>query len=92
MVVQNFINESGTIGIIFTSFTNNVSGSSYLTLMSIILLVIVFFMIFRLPVEATAILILPMILIFVAYSGDLIGIGMVALLYVGFLFAKNFII
>jgi hypothetical protein len=87
-----FINDTGTIGVIYTAFTQNVTGSEVLTLIGIIIMLVLFFMMFRLPVEATIVLVLPIVLIFMAFSGNILPLGLAFLLYVGGLLAKNWLI
>lgn len=86
-----FVNYTGTIGVIYSAFTQNVTGSEFLTLLGIIIMIMLFFMLFRIPIEATAILILPIVIIFMSFSSDILGIGLALLMYLGLLFAKNFI-
>jgi len=85
-----FINQTETVGIIYASFTQNVTGSEFLTLLGMLIMIILFFMVFKLPLEATLILALPMFLISLAYVGDIWAVGGVILMYLGLLFAKNF--
>lgn len=92
MANWTFINESGTIGIIFEAVTNNVTGSAYLTLLGFMIIIILFFMLFRVPIEFTAILILPMCIIFMSFFGEFLVIGLTLLMYIGLLIAKNFFI
>jgi hypothetical protein len=87
-----FFNSTGTIGVIYTAFTQNVSGSELLTLVGIIILIVLFFLMFRIPVEATVVLVLPIVLIFMAFSGNILPLGLAFLLYVGGLLAKNWLI
>jgi hypothetical protein len=84
-----FINQTGTIGLIYTSFTTNVTGSEFLTLLGLIILIILFFAMFKMPMEASLILALPMLLIAMAYTSDIFAVGGVVLIYLGILFAKN---
>lgn len=87
-----FINQTGTIGVIFEAITNNVTGSVYLTLLGLMIIIILFFMLFRVPIEFTAILILPMCIIFMSFYGEFLVVGLTLLMYIGFLVAKNFFI
>lgn len=87
-----FINDTGTIGIIYNAVTNNITGSEFLTLMGLILIIILFFMLFRLPIEATAILVLPMLITFMAFNDNLLALVGAVLIYSAILFAKNYFI
>lgn len=87
-----FINETGTAGIIFQAFTNNITGSIFLTLVLITIIIMAFFASFGLPLELSAIFVLPMYLIFMAFSHEYLAIGGLLLIYLGITFGKNFII
>lgn len=87
-----FINETGTIGIIYNAVTNSITGSEFLTLLGLIIIIILFFMLFRLPIEATAILVLPMLLTFMAFNDNLFAMVGAILIYLAILFAKNYFI
>ena len=92
MNVTAFINDTGTIGIIYNAATTNITGSEFLTLLGLIVLIIIFFTMFRIPMEMTAIFVLPLMLIFMAYSNNFFAIGGVFLIYLGFLVARNYFI
>ena len=85
-----FMNNSGTIGVIYTAFTNNVTGSEFLTLLFIMIFVIGAFMIFRLPMEISILFTLPLVLIMAAYSGEFYAAVGLILLYAGVLLAKYY--
>lgn len=87
-----FINHTGTIGIIYDAVNNNITGSEFITLLGLVMLFIIFFTMFRIPLELTAIFVLPMLLIFMAYSGNFFAIGGVFLIYLGMLVARNYFI
>lgn len=89
---MSFVNETGTIGVIYNAINQNITGSAFLTLLCIIALVMLFFMAFHLPLEATAILVLPMLLTFMAFEESLFTLGGVFLIYMGVLLAKNWLI
>jgi len=84
-----FINESQTIGIILTHW-NSITGSLFLTLCMIVLLILIVFAILGLSLEWSALFIMPLLLALMAYSDDFFSIGGAFLLYTSFLLAKNF--
>jgi len=84
-----FINETGVIGQIFMYASTNLTGSLFLSLLGIIILIIAIFMLFRIPIEFTAILILPIMIVFMAYESQMLVITGAFILYLGFLTAKN---
>jgi len=88
-----FINQSGFVGDVFSGFTTYISGSTFLTLLCITILVIGLFSMFRVPIEATLILVLPMMLVFMAWSsGGYLAMGGVVLMLVGIMVAKSWVV
>jgi len=87
-----FINETSSTGVIFNAINNNVTGSIFLTCLFLIILVMLFFMIFRMPVELSAIFVIPMLLVIASYQGDFQAVFGVFMIYLGFMVAKNFFI
>lgn len=90
-LASGFINETGTLGVIFQAVTLNITGNEFLTLLGLLLLILLFFMLFRIPIEASAILILPLLIILMASTGEFFAIGGVMLIYLALLFAKNWL-
>ena len=86
-----FYNTTQPIGIIINSATENITGSLFITLLLIVLFLIAICLMFRIPVEFTIILILPLLLTVSAYSSDFISILGVLLIYLGIIFGKMFI-
>jgi hypothetical protein len=87
-----FFNETGQIGMIIVTATTNITGSLFLTLLMMIIILLSISMLFRIPIEFTSIFILPLLLIFMAYSSEFLAIGGIFLIYMGIIFAKNFFI
>jgi hypothetical protein len=87
-----FLNESGIIGVALISFTNNVTGSLFLTLLTIVGLLMMVCFLFRIPVEFSAIIVLPLLIVLMAYSSQFLAVGGVILIYLGVLFGRYFII
>jgi len=85
-----FINESQTIGIIINQITLDSTGSLFLTYLFIVMIIILIAMVFRIPIEFTAIFIMPLLLSLMAYYGDFWTFGGIILIYLAILFAKNF--
>jgi hypothetical protein len=86
-----FINDTGTVGIIFQAFTNNITGSPFLSLLFLCFIILALFVAFRIPIEFSLILMLPMFLIFLAFSHEFLPIVGVILIYLGVLWGKNMI-
>lgn len=86
-----FINETTTSGVILKAGVDNFAGSiTILVIIFIILIMAVMFM-FRLPIELSIPLVLPILIVAMAYNGEIIPLGGVALIYAGILFGKWFI-
>ena len=85
-----FINETGIMNTLLIEATNNLTGDIFITLLLLMIIIIAFFLMFRIPIEATAIFILPLLLTFMSYYSNFVAIGGLFLIYLAVLFAKNF--
>lgn len=83
-----FINDSGIIYSIFDQF-NQVTGSWFLTLLIVVILIMVVFAVLGLGVEWSVIFIMPLMLSLMAYDATFYPAGGAMLLYLAFLLAKN---
>ena len=89
------IDTNSTLGAIFGYMTQNVTGSSALTLLLIIILVMAVFIGLGLPVELSMVFILPLIIFSWVFSANYGGTGVLAavvgivLLYLVFIFIKR---
>ena len=90
MVNDGFIDTNGTIYTVLQGITTNVTGSWFLTLLFITMLVIALALAFRIPVEFTMLFMIPFFIVLMAFNGQFLAIGGVVLIYVGILLAKNF--
>lgn len=87
-----FINATETLGKIFLHGSTNVTGNMFLSLLVIIILLIAIAIMFGIPLEFTAVIILPLLLAYMSYYGDFVTIGAVAILYLAFIFTRRFFI
>jgi len=87
-----FINDTTTTGIILNYLTYNVTGDLFTTLLLILIGIIAFALTFRIPLEFTAPIILPMLIVFMAFTGQFLAIGGIMLIFIAVLFAKMFFI
>jgi len=83
-------NESGIIGRGIALATTNITGSLFLTLLCLVILIMAMFFMVRIPLEFTAILILPLLILLMSYGTGFAAIGGVFLIYIGLLLAGNF--
>ena len=85
----NYINETGTIGVIYQAININITGSDFLTMLGVTLFIMFCFFLFRIPVEASVILIMPILFIFMAFSSNFLAIVGVMIIYMVILLVKN---
>ena len=89
-LAEGFLNSSGTTATIVKGLYDNVGGSWFATIMLIVLFVIIIAMLFRLPLEVTAVVLLPLFLACYVYVPDFAGVTGVLLIYLGILIGKNY--
>lgn len=90
MVVACF-DTTGVIYTVLVSMTTDVTGSFFLTTLVISLILMVLALGLRIPVEISAIILLPIHLGFLACLGtDWLAITGTILIYLGILLGKNF--
>lgn len=87
--MATFINETGLAAQVINGM-NGITGSIFLTLLTIALLLMLIAFLFRIPLEFTVLLILPLFLTYSAFYGDFIAVTGALLVYAGILLAKNF--
>lgn len=86
----NCIDQNGILYSVLGGLTNDVTGTYFLSLMIIVLIIMAIVTALRLPVEVSAILVLPLLIALLACDGDWLSITGVALIYLGILLGKNF--
>jgi uncharacterized ion transporter superfamily protein YfcC len=79
------INQSGALGNLIYYFSLNITGSEFLTQLIILFLFYLFGVGFRLPNELIAVLLLPIVLVLMAYATSFYSIGGIILIYIGIL-------
>ena len=82
-------NSTGTIGTILIGW-DSTTGSRFLTLLIIVMLIILAFAVLGLSIEASAIIILPLMLGLMAANAGFYTIGGILIIYLGIILAKNF--
>ena len=86
---MGFMDMNGT-GFMLVTQANEATGSLFMTLLAITIFLIVIAMLFRVPLEFTAILILPFLLSITAYENSFLAVTGVILIYLGIILSKNF--
>jgi len=89
---NGFMNCSEVIGELIVNTTENTTGSLFLTFLFVVLMIIGIAMIFRIKIEYTALLVMPLMLALMSYYRDFIAIGGVILIYFSILVTKHFIL
>jgi type IV secretory pathway VirB2 component (pilin) len=69
---------------------NSITGSFYVTLLIIFIILIGLAMMFRIPIEFTALILLPVGIGFAVASNNFVPVLIVVLIYVGILLAQHF--
>ena len=87
-----FINDTTSTGIVLNYLTYNVTGDLFTTLLLILIGIIAFALTFRIPLEFTVPIVMPMLIVFMAFSGQFLAIGGVMLIFMAIIFAKMFFI
>ena len=88
-----FINETGFIGSVIAGFTTNITGNLLITFIAVFILLIGLFMMFRVPIESILVLVLPVVLVIMAYgTGGFLAVGGVIIIMLGVILAKNWIV
>lgn len=82
-------NESNIIGELIIYMNQNVTGSLFLTLLFMVLVLLAICALFKIPMEFTALFILPLLLAIMTDVGEFLAVGGVCLIYLGILLAKN---
>lgn len=84
-----FVDNNGTSMFLLSSI-NEITGSLFITLFFIVLVLIVMALILRIPIEFTAILVLPFLISVSAYESSFMSVTGVFLIYIALLLANNF--
>lgn len=87
-----FLNMTESIGIVLGNATTYTTGSMFLTLLIVMLIIIAIAIMFGIQLEYTMILLLPLLISYMAFYGEFVTIGSVILIYLAFVFTKKFIL
>jgi hypothetical protein len=90
-MVYAFINATGAIGRIVEAGSTGVTGSVVATIFVILLVFFAISIMFSIPLEFFAVIILPFCISCTAFYSNFILPIIVIVFYVGFLLAKNFL-
>lgn len=85
-----FINNSDVIGSITIGMTNNITGQLGLTLLLVFIIFLALFIAFRVPIEWVMALLLPLMMVMMAFDSFFLLFGGIMLILLAILFAKSF--
>lgn len=83
-----YLNESGVVYVIITKINTNITGDESVTFFSLIALAIVIMSAFRIPLEVQALLLVPLVLVLMAYSSTYLLFGGIVLAFIAFILVK----
>jgi len=83
-----FLNQSDHIGKLINYATINITGSEFLTYFWIILILYLFCILFKMDNALALTLLLPIILVLMAYSSSWLMVGGILLIYLSFIFVS----
>ncbi len=86
-----FLNITESIGVIVEHGTHNVTGSLFVTLFLILIILVAICMMFGIPLEFISILILPYCISCAAHYGNFIAPVSIIIIYVATIITKNWI-
>lgn len=86
-----FINTTGTLGIILQEGTNNITGNLFLTLFTILIILIIIGVMFQIPLEFLAVIILPLCLACASVYNTFLIPVVIILIYFSTIISKNWI-
>ena len=89
MVLQ-CVEAGGVTYNVLAGLSISTTGSLFLTMLFIVFLLMIVAVAMRIPVEFTAIIVLPLALTLLACDGDWLAITGLLLIYLGILLGKNF--
>lgn len=89
---NGFLNCTDIIGETILVTTEQTTGTLFITFFVLVLLFIAFGAIFRIKIEYSILLCMPILLALMSYYQEFLAIGSVILIYFAFLITKHFIL
>lgn len=89
MAFIDSINSSGVIYQVINGMTSNTTGSDYLTVLLIVIFIILAGFILRMPFELIAILMIPLLIVLMAFDSLFTTLGVIIFIFIGVVLAKN---
>lgn len=86
--MTELLNEAGFVGQVILGM-NDITGSLFLTLFCILVILLVAALALRIPLEAISVLYLPLLITLTAYTSEFLALFGCFLIYAGIIIAKN---
>lgn len=83
------LNTSGTLGYAIWGL-NDITGSFYVSLFILFIIILAVTLVFKIPLEISGLLLLPLGFGFVVASGSFLPVVIVILIFLGIVLAKHF--
>lgn len=77
-------------GLLLLQKVTEMTGSLFATLLLIVLMLIIFCVVLRIPIEFSSIFVLPFLIVVTAYESAFLSVAGVFFIYVGLILANNF--
>lgn len=87
---MDFINYNDTIGQIFMYTTMYITGSEFMTILMMILVMFTILVIFKVPIEWSVVFLMPFAIYVWAFTGQFTAFAEVMVIFLAILFAKRF--
>ena len=89
---MSFINEGDFIGNLIVNGTYYITGAESLSYFAIIIIMLVFFMAFKVPLDWSILFILPLLIVITAYNMVLLPFTLTIVVVLAFIFGSKFIL
>ena len=89
--IGGLLNQTGTIGKVLEAGTINLTGTMAATLLLIFMVFIAVTIMFKVPLEVTAIILLPFLLAAGAYYSSVVVVLVSLILFISMIIAKNWL-
>jgi hypothetical protein len=86
------INNTGTLSGVLSVMTNNVTGSLFLSMFLVFIVLLFLVLAFKVPLEYAILLMLPILIVQAAYSSQWNPLLGVCLIFIAVFFARNWFV
>lgn len=86
-----YLNSSAAIGMFLTNATTTMTGDMFLTLLLLIIIIVGVAAMFGIPMEFTAIFVIPLLIAYLVQYGGFVPIISLIVIYLGIILTKNWL-